>query len=160
MDLDVDMEVQIAVEDNLMDVTPSYSDQAPGNDNFAVPEVPQISQMELNSGESSKKRTRSKDPEDPDKRIRLNGDCPLDSDEHHIEGDMVQAEPPFIVETREDETLNELAESVGSETSVSDGSLLLTDAEETVNVSSDFFTRGSLTEKRNEGKNASSYRNA
>ena len=73
---------------------------------------------------------------------------------------MVQAEPPFIVETREDETLNELAESVGSETSVSDGSLLLTDAEETVNVSSDFFTRGSLTEKRNEGKNASSYRNA
>ena len=69
MDLDVDMEVQIAVEDNLMDVTPSNFDQAPGNDNFAVPEVPQISQMELNSGESSKKRTRSKDREDPDKRI-------------------------------------------------------------------------------------------
>ena len=134
------------LEDNLMDIDPE-SDPAPSE--FAVPDVP-VSRvpMEVDSGEGSKKRTRSKDADDENKRFKISDESfdrmfsvesPEQNPADHNGGDAESDD-----QTGQRESLADQTENDSSFTSASTSCLSLTDAETTCSAPS-FYVRGSLS---------------
>ena len=141
------------VIDNLMDLDQSEN---PAPAEFAVPEVPTVP-MEVDSGDISKKRTRSKDDEDQSKRLKISDasfdrmfavDSPEQDPADHNGGDANLDDQTENEESADhtglEEALDDQTENEASFTSASTSCLSLTDTETTCNEPS-FYARGSLS---------------